>query len=801
MLCLAVATCLNVGTSFTPITGSSTGRRTPWRLFSSSSNNNNNANGNNDKFAADLAKLYEPATNDKDSLYFQRRKTSGGRSAQEFDKIEANDPWDTPMLPNKPDECRLIILQITDVYTLENLAHFKTLVEDVKSKAEGAKVVAMLTGDFLSPYLLSTVDRGYGMMKALSSIPLDYIIWGNHEADIEHKVVCNHVRNFPGTWINSNMLDHEAMDAQVEYDTIELTSMDGKHKRKVGLCAVLSDDPKLYEHFSAPGAFGGATITDPWEALTKYQRILEEDEKCDLVVPLQHLYVPDDHKTCENFDFPLILSGHDHHRVDEVVCGTRLIKPGMNADYASVVEICWSNSDKDEKPKIRSRFVKCQDWPACELSAEVNERAYDALIPLRRTELAQVPKEFEPLRSNNSREAVSTMGKYICTLIRDSLNVSRKQRRHRADACLLMGGNIRGNAEYEDGSFFSLEALEAEIKADEVIAVVDMPGWLLAEGVQATHSGEPIPGFMQHDNGVIEDTTQSPPVVTHVGGEPLDPDRIYKVATKISDLTNGQSPPWTEYYKAHPELLPPKGKYVNIQAELMGYFARTLWRKLWKAISEYVHEHPKLDENKPGDYIEVVDQSGDGTVTVEELQDALRTMLGVSIDSREQTFAKFIIDYADTTGNGKITKADIIHFMDELNDDGELSENDKVRVSKPPSDGGDLFKNLERLGGQSKEDFAEVFEKYAPEGLNNNGKSRKSKKVLDKKVLVPATTSTAAVMAHATSAAAIIAAISDDSVAADLLGTLVDENTAAEIIESLNESGAADILSDLFGSM
>ena len=150
--------------------------------------------------------------------------------------------------------------QITDVYTLENFAHFKTLVEETRANCEGAKVICMLTGDFLSPYLLSSVDRGYGMMNALGKIPLDYITWGNHEADIDHKTVCQHVRNFPGKWINSNMLDHEAMDHQQEFDVVEITSPDGTQTRKVGLTAVLSDDPALYSHFKAPGAFGGATI-------------------------------------------------------------------------------------------------------------------------------------------------------------------------------------------------------------------------------------------------------------------------------------------------------------------------------------------------------------------------------------------------------------------------------------------------------------------------------------------------------------------------------------------------------------
>ena len=245
-----------------------------------------------------------------------------------------------------------------------------------------------------------------------------------------------------------------------------------------------------------------------------------------------------------------------------------------------------------------------------------------------------------------------------------------------------MGGNIRGGQDYEEGCFFSMEAFEAEIKSDEVIATVLMPGWLLARGVQATHLGPPIPGWMQYDNGVVEDTSAHPPVVTHVAGQPIDPDRVYRVATKISDLTNGQSPPWKEYYLAHPEALPPKGAYVNIQAELMVYFARNLWRKLWRAVAEEVQRSRDMDSNNAADYLDVLDQSGDGTVTVEEIQLALRTMLGISIDKREKTFATFIHNYADTTGNGKVTITDIRHFMEELNEDGETTTTTtKLRVT------------------------------------------------------------------------------------------------------------------------
>ena len=153
------------------------------------------------------------------------------------------------------------------------------------------------------------------MMKAIKKTPIDYLTWGNHEADIDHKTVCKHVRDFSGIWLNTNMQNHAEMAYQKPYDIIDVKSPDGTNNRKVGLVAVLSNDPGLYCQFKAPGAFGGAQIDDPWETLAKYKEILEKDEHCDIVLPLQHTYVPDDHRTCRMFDFPVVLSGHGKLRV------------------------------------------------------------------------------------------------------------------------------------------------------------------------------------------------------------------------------------------------------------------------------------------------------------------------------------------------------------------------------------------------------------------------------------------------------------------------------------------------------
>eukprot|EP00961_Rhodomonas_salina_P100644 1353817-Rhodomonas_salina.1 len=394
-----------------------------------------------------------------------------------------------------------------------------------------------MTGDFLAPYLLSSIDNGAGMMKMINETPIDYVSWGNHEADIPHEFVCRHVRSFRGKgWMNSNMLDHEAMAAQKEYDVVNIASADGSNSRRIGLCAVLSNDAKLYDHFpklecGRSSAFGGATITDPWEALRKYKKVLEEQEKVDLILPLQHLYVPEDHKTCKEFDFPVIISGHDHHVVDETVEGTRLLKPGSDGVRATVLSFSWADSTAaKEDVSISAEIVEVNNWGADASLVKLVDKAYTALAPLRNTQLWSVADRFRPLSSVGARGRVCTMGSFLCTLLRTAINTDPEDTSN-IDGVMLMGGNVRGGTDYAADAFFSLEALESEVKAEEEVGIVLIPGSVIEEGIRATHRGDPIPGWFQYCDGFEEDEAND--CLKNVGGRPIDRERMYRIATKI----------------------------------------------------------------------------------------------------------------------------------------------------------------------------------------------------------------------------------------------------------------------------
>ena len=204
------------------------------------------------------------------------------------------------------------IINVTDVYKLDNFPSLKTLIEEKKAEAtsrwgEKTRTFSVLTGDFLAPYLLSSLDKGTGMVNMLNKTPVDYVIFGNHEDDIEHRFVCQRAQDYSGVWINTNMPEHEAFPHQQRYALESSASAEGAHERRLGLVGVLSNSPSLYRE----GAFNGATIEDPWESLAEWKEKLEKEENVDLVLPLCHLYVPQDKITCKRFDFPVILSGHE----------------------------------------------------------------------------------------------------------------------------------------------------------------------------------------------------------------------------------------------------------------------------------------------------------------------------------------------------------------------------------------------------------------------------------------------------------------------------------------------------------
>ena len=107
----------------------------------------------------------------------------------------------------------LRIIQINDVYELDNFPSLKTLIDTHKEeetinneRRQPDKTLVICAGDFLAPSLLSSLDQGASMVDCLNAVGVTHVCLGNHEADVVPADTALKVRMLQSNfvWINSN---------------------------------------------------------------------------------------------------------------------------------------------------------------------------------------------------------------------------------------------------------------------------------------------------------------------------------------------------------------------------------------------------------------------------------------------------------------------------------------------------------------------------------------------------------------------------------------------------------------------
>lgn len=572
----------------------------------------------------------------------------------------------------------LRIVQVTDVYLLQNFPALRTLLLQKKNELQkecgaGACTLSTLTGDFLMPYLLSSLDKGRGMMQMCNETPIDILTWGNHECDLAHEHVLAREKEYKGIFLNTNFKEHESYansTCQKDAHVVELVSEDGTNRRRVGLIGLITDSPSLYK----PDSFGGkaSAIEDPYETCRRYVQAMKSADypggACDVVVPLEHLYEPQDEKMANEVPgLPVILSGHDHHVVDKVVNGTRILKPGADAHHAVVLDLSWPSAGDDVTVQVSAEILKVSDFEPDPHLVPLVEKAYQPLEGLLQTQIVKIPECVRPLTSLGARNRRVSAGTFLLSALRDALNSGGKSRN--VDAVLIKGGNVRGGRDYADTDLFTLESLKSEISETQDLVICSVPGSVIRVGLRETWEA-PNPGWMQYDDGVEVDDDG---YVTTVAGEDLDENRLYRVGTVVDLFRARDGSSFGHYFEEHPEHKPDDDSGVNMHALLLGYFADQAWQKVLDA----------LDADHSGSIsaqeLKAVDTNGDGFVDKGELVEALVKLGGFKATHDELSFIDQVLAVAgDVDRDGRLS-------LNEIN--GMLSSRraSSLRIAEAPA--------------------------------------------------------------------------------------------------------------------
>lgn len=538
-------------------------------------------------------------------------------------------------LPTNTTNLKLKIIMINDVYELGRLPKYSTCRKKEDRGDEGCLTIGILAGDFIAPSLLSCIDNGVGMIDCLNKCKMDYVCFGNHEADIPFTQLHARIRESKFQWVNSNMQSMRLpSDIRLpEYCIIEIKTVDCT--RKVALLGFNTEDPSIRKKT----AFGGCSVEPIYQtAQALFHKIMEHDPSVDLVIPMTHQLMPLDRELAKCNLFPIILGGHEHVPFNEEVSGCTIVKTGMDAKNIAIIEICWPQSG-DVKPTISVNMTPSSEYEDDPEVVDAVKKHQQILSELNDSELCRIPKGIQ-LSSQAIRVRPNSLATFLCTAIRLALDV---------EVVLLASGSVRGNKSYIDAKAITYADLVAEIVFDTFIIEIELPGSVIDEMVRYTRGfalqrpPQETGGYLQTDDSVTWDSVANR--VTHIAGTPLDPARVYRVAVTYAMLTGMDNIiPLMSYKASLPatDRLRVVDDEAGVEAKqlLVRYFARNMLVSLFSGL-----DLEDLDATKGED--------GDGSnlrISKLQLQELAVAKFGDEVKSSLVINNLFAIADADQSG-------------------------------------------------------------------------------------------------------------------------------------------------------
>ena len=451
--------------------------------------------------------------------------------------------------PDRPP-VRLTFLQFNDHYVLEpadragqkgGMARIATLV--ARTRQESPHTLLALAGDTISPSIMSAVLRGEQMIAAWNQLGLDVATFGNHEFDFGPPTLLARMRESRFAWVSSNVLDRATGQPFGGARATHLVERDGVAVGFFGL--TVADTPQT----SSPGP--GVEFRDPIATARGAVADLRTGRR-PIVVAVTHQDMPADERMAREVPgIHLVIGGHEHDPLENLVGETLITKAGADGVFVVRIDL---QATRDGKVLARQhRFIPItpelpEDPAMAALVARYQGRLSEALD-------VRIGETRVPLDARNAalRTSETNAGNLVTDVMRGRLQ---------ADVALMNGGGIRGNQLVPAGALTRRD-INALLPFLNVLVMVEVPGKVLLEVLERSVSVYPREsgGFLQVSGLSFVFDPARPPgqrvVRVVVGGEPLDPERRYKLAT--NSYTAGGGDGYAMLATAKPLVFPEDG--------------------------------------------------------------------------------------------------------------------------------------------------------------------------------------------------------------------------------------------------
>jgi 2',3'-cyclic-nucleotide 2'-phosphodiesterase (5'-nucleotidase family) len=389
-----------------------------------------------------------------------------------------------------------------------------------RARSAGSPVLFAHGGDTLSPSLMSGIDQGSHIVELTNMIKPDIFVPGNHEFDFGKAIFFRRAAEmkFPLFAANMTNPDGKLVPGFKDRDIVTLGDL------RIGLTGAAHDGtPRMSNSGDLAFAPTVAAMRTQCEALKR--------DGADLVVVVMHADRTQTLELARTNAADVILTGHTHDLFIDFDGRTVAVESSYDAHYVTAIDLNLEIRQQGNQREIAW-------WPqyrVIDTATVTPDPEVDAVVAgferLLNTEL-DVPLGTTAVELDTRVATMRGTEAAIGNFIADAMRA-----RGHADVAIMNGGGIRAGKVYPAGTPVTRRDVLAELPFGNLLVVLAVKGSDLREAIENGLSRLPaIAGRFPQVSGMrVEYDPQRPAgsrvVSIEVGGAPLDPGRIYKVAT------------------------------------------------------------------------------------------------------------------------------------------------------------------------------------------------------------------------------------------------------------------------------
>ena len=444
-----------------------------------------------------------------------------------------------------------------------SLASIMTLLEEERKSS--SHNFTLLNGDFLSPFCLSSIDKGAHIIDLLNSLKVDLVVLGNHEFDYGIEELKKRIAESKFKWLSSNIIDIEQklIDGSNDFLIYDLGDI------TVGFIGLIS------QRTAKISKIGGDLYFLPVIETAKKRCKDLRNKKVDVIIALSHLTMDETIALAKGVpQINLIIGGHEGNLITFYEEDTLIYNIGENLNALSRIDLNLEKNKVGNEVKVSIypsyRLLNfCGISPNPEMLEKIKyyQAKYKSLLS---EELAilkiDLDATFDTLRTQES-----AFGNLIADAVKKKFD---------ADISFITSGLFRSNHYYHKDEVIFKKDIYNELLFNNDLVLVEMLGKDLLEVLENSVScyEQKSTKFPQVSGLAFTFDSNSKPfhriVSVKINDKLLDLEKSYKIATVDFLLKGGDG--FTAFKKAkilvgseqNIEMVPVVVNYIKEQSAL-----------------------------------------------------------------------------------------------------------------------------------------------------------------------------------------------------------------------------------------